>query len=188
MSKRKLFYLIESIVLIIVGILIAFSLLAPKMINILLGIAVLIMGAMLFAKSVWESPTKSLLVPMALLGACLIGTSIALFINKLNIVNLLVTIISIALCSIGAVLIISSIIQFAKKKTESGIVQIVFAIIFITLGLIFLLLDDALKYFWLIFGILMAIFGIYLLIVTLTKVAKSENRKVTTKKAVAKKK
>ena len=82
MSKQKAYTLVESILFIIIGILIACSIIQPSIVNIIIGIAVLILGIFSFTKSLSESSKSTLLVPGALWGTVLIGVSIAMLANN----------------------------------------------------------------------------------------------------------
>ena len=59
MSKQRAYTLVESILFIIIGILIACSIIQPSIVNIIIGIAVLIMGIFSFTKS-YQSHQKAL--------------------------------------------------------------------------------------------------------------------------------
>lgn len=172
MSKQKAYTLVESILFIIVGVLIACSIIQPNILNIVMAIFVLILGIFFFTKSVTESSKNSLLLPGGLWGAVLIGVSIAMFANALDIISPLSTIIMVGIISIGALILIDAIIKLFKNHQKSGISELIIALILIALGLMLLLWAEFRSYLWVIFGVLLAIFGAYLLITTIIKLSK----------------
>lgn len=172
MSKQKAYTLVESILFIIVGVLIACSIIQPNILNIVMAIFVLILGIFFFTKSVSESSKNSLLLPGGLWGAVLIGVSIAMFANALDIISPLSTIIMVGIISIGALILIDAIIKLFKNHQKSGISELIIALILIALGLMLLLWAEFRSYLWVIFGVLLAIFGAYLLITTIIKLSK----------------
>ena len=172
MSKQKAYTLVESILFIIVGVLIACSIIQPNILNIVMAIFVLILGIFFFTKSVTESSKNSLLLPGGLWGAVLIGVSIAMFANALDIISPLSTIIMVGIISIGALILIDAIIKLFKNHQKAGISELIIALILIALGLMLLLWAEFRSYLWVIFGVLLAIFGAYLLITTIIKLYK----------------
>ncbi len=172
MSKQKAYTLVESILFIIVGVLIACSIIQPNILNIVMAIFVLILGIFFFTKSVTESSKNSLLLPGGLWGAVLIGVSIAMFANALDIISPLSTIIMVGIISIGALILIDAIIKLFKNHQKAGISELIIALILIALGLMLLLWAEFRSYLWVIFGVLLAIFGAYLLITTIIKLSK----------------
>lgn len=172
MSKQKAYTLVESILFIIIGVLIACSIIQPNILNIVMAIFVLILGIFFFTKSVSESSKNSLLLPGGLWGAVLIGVSIAMFANALDIISPLSTIIMVGIISIGALILIDAIIKLFKNHQKSGISELIIALILIALGLMLLLWAEFRSYLWVIFGVLLAIFGAYLLITTIIKLSK----------------
>lgn len=174
MSKQKAYTLVESILFIIIGILIACSIIDTSIVNILVGIAVLILGIFFFTKSLSDSSKSTLLVPGALWGTVLIGVSIAMFARELDLVNPLKTIVEVAILSIGALVLIDALIKLFKNHQTAGISELIVAIILIALGLMLLLWADFEKYLWVIFGVLLAVLGVYMLITTIIKLSKKQ--------------
>lgn len=174
MSKQKAYTLVESILFIIIGILIACSIIQPSIVNIIIGIAVLIMGIFSFTKSLSESSKRTLLVPGALWGTVLIGVSIAMLANKLDIQTPLTMIIKVAIISVGTLTLIDAVIKLIKKHQTAGISELVVALILIALGLMLLLWAEFGNYLWVIFGALLAILGVYMLITTIIKLSKKQ--------------
>ena len=145
-----------------------------QIVNIIIGIAVLIMGIFSFTKSLSESSKSTLLVPGALWGTILIGVSIAMLANKLDIQTPLTMIIKVAIISVGTLTLIDAVIKLIKKHQTAGISEIVVALILIALGLMLLLWAEFGNYLWVIFGALLAILGVYMLITTIIKLSKKQ--------------
>lgn len=174
MSKQKAYTLVESILFIIIGILIACSIIQSSIVNIIIGIALLIMGIFSFTKSLSESSKSTLLVPGALWGTVLIGISIALFSQALKIDQQLEIIIEVSILSIGALILIDALIKLFKNHQKAGISELIIALLLIILGLMLLLWNDFKRYLWVIFGVLLAILGAYMLITTIIKLSKKQ--------------
>ena len=174
MSKQKAYTLVESILFIIIGILIACSIIQSSIVNIIIGIAFLIMGIFSFTKSLSESSKSTLLVPGALWGTVLIGISIALFSQALKIDQQLEIIIEVSILSIGALILIDALIKLFKNHQKAGISELIIALLLIILGLMLLLWNDFKRYLWVIFGVLLAILGVYMLITTIIKLSKKQ--------------
>lgn len=109
---------------------------------------------------------------MGIVGASLIGLSIATFASYTHPVSFLVEVIIVAITSIGAIMILDSVIRFAKKSTTAAVVEIVFGAILLTFGILFICIEDFKTYLWVIFGVLLAIYGLYSLVYTLVKLKK----------------
>ena len=132
------------------------------------------MGIFSFTKSLSESSKNTLLVPGALWGTVLIGVSIAMLANKLDIQTPLTMIIKVAIISVGTLTLIDAVIKLIKKHQTAGISELVVALILIALGLMLLLWAEFGNYLWVIFGALLAILGVYMLITTIIKLSKKQ--------------
>lgn len=172
MSKQKALNLVQSILFIIVGILVACSIIQPNILNIILAIVLLVLGVFIFIKSATSSKTVNLLLPDGILGIILIGVSIAMFPGKIDVISPLTMVLKIAITSTGGLFIIDSIIKFCRKRTNTGIMELVIGAILLALGLMLLLWDEFGKYLWVISGVLLAVYGVYLLIITIIKLSK----------------
>lgn len=172
MSKQKVYQLVESILLIVVGILIACSIIESNILDYLLGAGFLVLGVFLMVKSFTSSKALTFLLPTGIGGAILVGLGISVFAKYIAPVNFLLDLIIVAITAIGALFIIDSIIRFAKKSNTAGIAEIVIGCILLAFGLMFILWTDFRQYLWVIFGVLLAIFGVYTLVVTLVSLKK----------------
>ena len=139
MKKQSVYQIVESILLIIVGVLIACSIIQQSILEYLLATAILVFGLFLVVRSLLLTKSITLLLPLGILGAVLVGLGIAIF---------------------------------AKYITPVAIAELVIGLILLAFGLMFILWDDFRTYLWVIFGVLLAIYGVYCLIITLIKLKK----------------
>ncbi len=172
MSKQKALNLVQSILFIIIGILIACSIIQSNILNIVLAIVLLVLGVFIFIKSATSSTNVNLLLPEGILGVIIIGVSIAMFANKITIISTLEMVLKIAITSTGGLFIIDSIVKFCRNRKNTGIMELVIGAILLALGLMLLLWAEFGKYLWVISGVLLAVYGIYLLIITIMKLSK----------------
>lgn len=169
MSKTKAYRIIESILCIIVGILLAVSIISNDILNIVLGIVVLLLGVFYFVKGATESTNISFLLPDGIIGGILVACGIAMFAKYLSVQDILTKIIVIGILAIGIILIVDAIIRFVRKNTTAGITEIIVGLILTVLGILFIVIPEIMQYLWAIFGILLAIYGVYLLVDTLRR-------------------
>ena len=172
MSKQKALNLVQAILFIIVGVLVACSIIQQNIINIILAIVLLVLGVFIFIKSATSSKTVNLLLPDGILGIIIIGVSIAMFANKISIIEPLSMVLKIAITSTGGLFIIDSIVKFCNKRKNTGIMELVIGAILLALGLMLLLWAEFGQYLWVISGVLLAVYGVYLLIITIMKLSK----------------
>ncbi len=168
-SKTKAYRIIEAIILIVLGILLAVSIVNSNILNIVLAIAILIIGVFYFVKGVTSSTNISFLLPDGIIGGILVACAIAMFASYLSVQQTLEQVIVIGVLAIGIILIVDAIVRFVRKNTTAGITEIIVGLVLVVLGLLFIFLPEVLDYLWVIFGILLAVYGIYLLVDTLRR-------------------
>ncbi len=169
MSKSKAYSIVEGILLIIIGILMACSIVEPSILNYLLGGVALIFGLFLFIKCATESSKVNLLLPGSMLSAVLVALGIELMINYFDFVGLLTHVIVLAILAIGIVFILDSIIKFVNKNTKTGVVELLIGAILITFAILLMTINEIYSYLWVITGILICIYGVYYLAYALVK-------------------
>lgn len=169
MSKSKAYSIVEGILLIIIGILMACSIVEPSILNYLLGGVALIFGLFLFIKCATESSKVNLLLPGSMLSAVLVALGIGLMINYFDFVGLLTHVIVLAILAIGIVFILDSIIKFVNKNTKTGVVELLIGTILITFAILLMTINEIYSYLWVITGILICIYGVYYLAYALVK-------------------
>lgn len=169
MSKSKAYSIVEGILLIIIGILMACSIVEPSILNYLLGGVALIFGLFLFIKCATESSKVNLLLPGSMLSAVLVALGIGLMINYFDFVGLLTHVIVLAILAIGIVFILDSIIKFVNKHTKIGVIELLIGAILIIFAILLMTINEIYSYLWVITGILICIYGVYYLAYALVK-------------------
>lgn len=167
MSKQKTIQIIQSVLAIIVGILVACSIINSNILNYILASAILLYGIFLLFKAIYEDGTLIYLSGIA--SAVLIGISVSIFASYINAIDIIGRVIMVSVASIGGMILISSIVSFVKKQVNIGITKLVVGSILLALGLILILIPEVGAYTWCIFGVLVAIFGVYELILCFVK-------------------
>jgi uncharacterized membrane protein HdeD (DUF308 family) len=176
LSKTRALRIIQSVVMIIVGILIACSIVDEQIVNIILGVALLALGLYWLFQAVYE--TKSFISPGALIGGILVGIGVAALAKALDLNSILTSIVSIIITVVGALLIIEGIIKLIQHKKDTvGIISLVLGVIALVLGLCLLLIQEFSTYCLLIFGIFLAVYGVYTLTMLLLGLQRVSNKK-----------
>lgn len=134
LSKKKSLQLIQSIILIVVGVLILLSVINPStIVKYLSAIIVTFLGGYLLFESVYQE--KSFVTCGALAGGILLGSGIAMFAgNVIQIEGVFLGIVEVAIVSVGALIAIQAIVYLVQKKSS------VFAAIYLTIGLVAIIL------------------------------------------------
>lgn len=175
LSKTRALRIIQSVVMIIVGILIACSIVDEQIVNVILGVALLALGLYWLFQAVYE--TKSFISPGALIGGILVGIGVsALAKAPLDLSQTLIIIVSIIIAVVGALLIIEGIIKLIQHKDTVGIISLVLGVIALVLGICLLALPDFSTYCLLIFGIFLAVYGVYTLTMLLLGLQRVSNK------------
>lgn len=176
LSKTRALRIIQSVVMIIVGILIACSIVDQQIVNIILGVALLALGLYWLFQAVYE--TKSFISPGALIGGILVGIGISALANALAELNqTVIIIVSIIITVVGALLIIEGIIKLIQHNKDTvGIISLVLGVIALVLGICLLALPDFRTYCLLIFGIFLAVYGVYTLTMLLLGLQRVSNK------------
>lgn len=175
LSKTRALRIIQSVVMIIVGILIACSIVDEQIVNVILGVAVLALGLYWLFQAVYE--TKSFISPGALIGGILVGIGVSALAKALNLNQILTDIVSIIIAVVGALLIIEGIIKLIQHKDTVGIISLVLGVIALVLGICLLAIPDFSTYCLLIFGIFLAVYGVYTLTMLLLGLQRISNKK-----------
>ena len=176
MTKTKAIKIAQSVLMIVIGILIACSIIQQNIINILLGVALLIYGAFIFFNSVYL--TKSFIFASGIVGAVLIGIGIGVLCNAVPLTGFIVEAIKISILTIGALFILDSIVKFILRFRNTAIVELIIGLILVALGILLYFFSE---YLWLLFGICLALLGVYSLICVFIKIDKYATRKAKSK-------
>ena len=167
MSKQKALQITQSVLLIIVGILIACSLINSNILNYILAGALLIYAIFLLFKAIFEDGT--LIYLNGIVSAILIGLSVSIFASYINAISILTQVITVSVYSIGGMIFVSGIVSLCQKKLNIGITKVIIGAILLAIGLVLILIPDVNSYTWCVFGILLALFGLYELIMCFVK-------------------
>lgn len=165
MKKDKLSKILTFAVVIALGILIAIF--GTDAIDIYLGIVACIAGAVVLVDTIYLI-TKKQEVPVTpfVLSCVLIAIGVVLFTHFISfalLVNFLVTVI----LGLGAGLLGYGIYLLAKKQTSNGLLNVVVGVVALTLAILYIAIPDFSKVFWIIVGIVIAVYGLLGLVFTI---------------------
>lgn len=166
MSKEKTLKLIQYILLIVIGILFACSIAEVKIIQYCIGAGLLVYGLFLLIKCVYT--TKSLVLVEGISGALLIALGAGTLSNYIPLVGFGESAIAVIIAAVGSLFILDSIIKFVGKKNSMAIAELVVGLVLLALGLMLALWSDFKQFLWVIFGVLLAVYGIYAIVILLT--------------------
>lgn len=176
MKKQKVYEIIQSVVILVIGILMSLSILDSTFIDILIGIACLLLGVYLIVKSLFLSNDKSILLPSGIGGGVLIAYGIAVFAKYSQPINFLSQILIVAIIAVGALLIVQSILTLIKSRSKSSITLailfLIFGVALLSFGICFICVNSFGSYVWMACGILLAVYGLYLFIRALVTLKK----------------
>ena len=160
MSKEKTSQLVSGIILLLLGVLIAiFG--GQAVLDTYFGIVAIICGAVLLGLAIYQMAKKSGVNPLALiLGCVLIAIGIALFTPFLSF-SIIINILVIVILGVGAGLVCLGIYMLAKKDTVNGLINVIVGIVLIVLAVLYINVADFRKAFWIIVGILVAVYGVF---------------------------
>lgn len=172
--KEKLINIIEAIVIIVLGIIIAVCG-GGAALDIYFGIVCIVGGVALAAIAVYTlGKTKVLPFGMTFLSVALITIAITLFIGQLSF-SVLIWLIVYLMLALGIALVLYGIYTTAVlKNVIAGIAQIIVGAAIIVLTILFLTVEDFRTIFWIIAGILVAVYGVLMLISALVSKKKSK--------------
>ena len=172
--KEKLLNIIEAIVIIVLGVIIAVCG-GGAALDLYFGIVCIVGGVALAAISVYTlAKTKVLPFGTTFLSVALITVAITLFIGQLSF-GVLIGLIVYLMLAFGITLVIYGIYTtVALKNLIGGIAQILVGAAIIVLTILFLTVEDFRTVFWIIAGILVAVYGVLMLISALVPQKKSK--------------
>lgn len=169
-SKSRALKIIQNVLLIVIGILIACSVISQDIIKYIVGIAIVVYGAFFLFRSVYD--TKSFIMPFGVAGGILLGVGIATMCDYVPLVMLLTNIIFVALIVLGSLLLIDAVVKFALHKNNAGIFELVIGTILLTVGILFVAIPDMQTYCWIALGVVLAVYGLYNLVITIIALSK----------------
>lgn len=171
MSQKNV-EIVRSLVLIALGVFIAiFGI--NTVLDIYFAILFLVAGIAFGILAVVSMSKNNINYSNVLLSGVLIALSIGLFTKYLTFA-MLINILIVVIIGFGAGLIAISIYEFAKKRTTTAILELITGVIFVTLGILYIYVADFRQAFWIVFGILVAVYGALYLALVLSNKTKSK--------------
>ena len=163
MKKEKVSQLATGIILLLLGVLIAiFG--GQAVLDIYFGIIALICGVVLLGFAFYQIAKKKSVNMLALiLGCVLLAIGIALFTPFLSfgvIINFLI----IVVLGIGVGLMFLGIYLLTKKESFNGVINLIAGLVLVVLAALYIGVADFRTAFWIIVGILVAVYGVMLII------------------------
>lgn len=160
MKKEKLSKVLTGLIIATLGVLIAIFGVAAVL-NIYLGVVACVAGVCLIVYGCLLISKKAVVPPFAfVVGGALISIAIGLFVNKIG-VDVIILALVFAVLGGGAGLIIYGIHLLTKKAKSLGVVDIVVGVVAVILSILYITVPDFTKAFWIITGILIAIYGVF---------------------------
>ena len=172
--KEKLAGILEAVVIIAFGIIIAiFG--GGTALDLYFAIVALVAGVILLMVNVYTLvKVKELNFGLVFLASALITVGVAILAQKLSFA-VLIPLMAFLLLGLGIALVLYGIFVAVRKNLFYGVGQIVVGAILVTLVIIFLTVPEFAHAFWIILGVVLAVYGVLLLVFTL--MGKSEKKK-----------
>ena len=164
MSKQKIFAIIEGAIIIALGVLIAIY--GPvAVLDTYVGIVCLVLGvALLIAHVVTYADTKALALPGLALGFILISTGIGLLVPGYLSLGMVFLFLVFALIGVGVALMVYGGYLISKKFLFTGVGEIVIGALLVVFCFLYLFVEEFRTAFWIIIGILIALYGVFFII------------------------
>lgn len=172
--KNKIMNIVEAVVIIALGIIIAVCG-GGTALDIYFGIVAIVGGVVLAAASVYSlAKTKVLPFGSTFLSVALITIAIALFASYLSFSILIILVVYLIL-ALGIALVLYGVYTLlVNKALVSAVAQFVVGVALAVLAIVFLAVPDFRTAFWIIVGILVAIYGALMLVATFIPTKKSK--------------
>lgn len=164
---NKISTIIQGAAIIALGVLIAiFG--GAAVADVYFGVAFLVMGlALLILGAISIGKKLPLPVGYVVLGAVLCTLAVALFAKQLTF-GIFIQILVWVIMGVGVGLLLTGTYFLAKKKTLFGIGQLVIGALCILLSALYIAIPDFRTAFWIVVGIVIALYGLLVLIFALT--------------------
>ena len=168
MKKDKLTTMLSALLIIVLGVLVAiFG--AAAVLNLYFGIAACVAGACLLAFSIVLMIRKELVPPLGVVGgAALVAIGVGLIVGKID-AGVLIGLLVFAVLGGGAGLLCYGIYLLTKKATNLGILDLIVGVAALTLAILYLAVAGFAQAFWIIVGILIAIYGVSQIVIAALK-------------------
>lgn len=165
LTRKQTINLVIGLILIVVGILMACSILMQDMVSILLGVVFLVSGSVLILQPLIVK--NRLLDYNALLGGLFVSLGVLVLLSGRDIIEMIAKLVCIISMVIGIILAIDSLLYYFLKKKDLKvlIIELLLGVVLFVVGLVFyLMLIDVMDYVWMVLGILFALYGIWLIV------------------------
>lgn len=165
LTRKQTISLVIGFILIVVGILMACSILMQDIVPVLLGVALLVSGLVLILQPLIVK--ERLLDYNALLGGVFVSLGVLILISGQAIILMIAQLVCIISMVIGLILLIDSFLYYFLKRKDLKVllIELILGVALFVVGLVFyLMLSDVLDYVWMVLGILIALYGIWLIV------------------------
>ena len=167
MKKEKLSKVLTCAVLIVLGILIAIF--GTGAIDIYLGVVACVAGVVVLADTIFLITRKEKLVAAPfVLSLVLLAIGITLFTHWITftaLVNFLVVVV----LGTGAGLLFYGAYLLAHKENSNGLLNMVMGVVALVLAILYIALPDFAKIFWIVVGVVIAVYGLLGLVFAITE-------------------
>lgn len=164
MSKQKILAIVEGALIIALGVLIAIF--GPvAVLDTYVGIVCLVLGgALLIANIVTYADTKLIALPGLILTFVLISVGIGLVVPNFLSLGMVFLFLVFALIGLGVALMLYGAFIISKKFIFTGVGQIVIGALLVVFSFLYLFVPEFQDAFWIIIGILIALYGVFFVI------------------------
>ena len=165
MKNKKLSRVLSCLVLMLLGILIAIF--GTKAIDVYLGIVACVAGVAVLIDTIYLISKKEKLVAYPfVLSLVLIAIGITLFVGWISFA-ILVSLLVVVILGAGAGLLCYGVYLLGSKEKNAGLLNVVMGVVALTLAILYMAVPDFRTLFWIIVGIVLAVYGLLGLIFTL---------------------
>lgn len=168
MKKEKIFNIVEAAFIIAFGILIAVSGIGAA-VNTYFGIVAIVLGVTCAVLAIMNLAQKNgLPFGLTFMSTACITIAIALFAGWLSFA-VIVGILVFLIIALGFALIFHGIYLLAKGFVFMGVGEMVVGAIAATLAILYLTVPEFQRAFWIVMGVLLAVYGVYYLVVAIAQ-------------------
>ena len=162
MSKKTnnelIINVLEGIIITVLGILIAVCGIDTT-VNVYFGVLAIVIGTVAAVFAIYML-TKEKVLPLGitLLSGSLIAIGSGLFASYIDL-SVFVKVLVLVVLGAGAGLILHGVYSIAKKYVLVGVVETIVGVALVTLTAVYMNVPDFAKYFWIIVGVFIAVYG-----------------------------
>lgn len=174
--NKKVVNVLEAAIIVVVGVLIAIF--GPSAVDTYFGIVAVVIASLLFILLIVTlARTKLLDLTSTFLAPVLMTLGVALLAHWLSFAALVYFVVYI-LMGIGFGIVIYGIYALSKKATVIGVTDIILGALLVVFTILFLTVDGFQQAFWIVVGVLIALYGAFFLVSTLLdkKVVKAKKK------------